>query len=89
MAPIQRGLEDRHPYVRRTAVMGVLKVHNFDAAAVQNAGELERCSERFQERSSKEHRGCARQDIMHQRGNANEQSLLSVFHASAFSTKSK
>lgn len=40
MAPIQRGLEDRHPYVRRTAVMGVLKVHNFDAAAVQNAGEF-------------------------------------------------
>lgn len=38
MAPIQRGLEDRHPYVRRTAVMGVLKVYNFDAGAVRNAG---------------------------------------------------
>jgi len=41
MAPIQRGLQDRHPYVRRTAVMGVLKVHNFDAEAVRNAGMLE------------------------------------------------
>lgn len=38
MSPIQRGLEDRHPYVRRTAVMGVLKVYNFDEAAVQHAG---------------------------------------------------
>lgn len=38
MSPIQRGLEDRHPYVRRTAVMGVLKVYNFDAGAVRNAG---------------------------------------------------
>lgn len=42
MSPIQRGLEDRHPYVRRTAVMGVLKVYNFDEAAVQNAGEHSR-----------------------------------------------
>lgn len=39
MSPIQRGLEDRHPYVRRTAVMGVLKVYNFDEGAVQNAGK--------------------------------------------------
>ena len=38
MSPIQRGLKDRHPYVRRTAVMGVLKVHNFDADAVRNSG---------------------------------------------------
>jgi vesicle coat complex subunit len=38
MSPIQRGLKDRHPYVRRTAVMGVLKVYNFDADAVRNAG---------------------------------------------------
>ncbi len=39
MSPIQRGLDDRHPYVRRTAVMGVLKVYIFDAAAVTNAGK--------------------------------------------------
>lgn len=39
MSPIQRGLEDRQPYVRRTAVMGVLKVYNFDEGAVQNAGK--------------------------------------------------
>ena len=38
MSPIQRGLEDRHPYVRRTAVMGVMKVYAFDSAAVLNAG---------------------------------------------------
>ena len=38
MSPIQRGLKDRHPYVRRTAVMGVLKVYNFDADAVRNCG---------------------------------------------------
>ena len=38
MTPIQRGLQDRHPYVRRTAVMGVLKVYNFDPTAVHNAG---------------------------------------------------
>ena len=64
MAPIQRGLEDRHPYVRRTAVMGVLKVHNFDAAAVQNAGEFGNAAPKsVHERSSKEHRGFARQDI--------------------------
>lgn len=41
MTPIRRGLEDRHPYVRRTAVMGVLKVWTFDPAAVQNSGMLE------------------------------------------------
>lgn len=43
MAPIQRGLEDRHPYVRRTAVMGVLKVYTFDAGAVLNAGARYLC----------------------------------------------
>jgi hypothetical protein len=38
MSPIQMGLQDAHPYVRRTAVMGVLKVYHLDPAAVRNAG---------------------------------------------------
>ena len=38
MSPIQMGLQDAHPYVRRTAVMGVLKVYHLDKAAVRNAG---------------------------------------------------
>ena len=38
MSPIQQGLQDAHPYVRRTAVMGVLKVYHLDKAAVLNAG---------------------------------------------------
>lgn len=38
MSPIQQGLKDVHPYVRRTAVMGVLKVYNVDKGAVQRAG---------------------------------------------------
>lgn len=41
MSPIQQGLQDAHPYVRRTAVMGVLKVYHLDKAAVLNAGQLE------------------------------------------------
>eukprot|EP00884_Botryococcus_braunii_P006125 jgi/Botrbrau1/15513/Bobra.0225s0004.1 len=41
MSPIQQGLKDVHPYVRRTAVMGVLKVYNMDKGAVQRAGLLE------------------------------------------------
>ena len=32
------GLQDGHHYVRRTAVLGVLKVYNLDASAVRNAG---------------------------------------------------
>lgn len=40
MSPIQQGLKDAHPYVRRTAVMGVLKVYHLDSAAVLNAGTL-------------------------------------------------
>ena len=40
MSPIQQGLKDAHPYVRRTAVMGVLKVYHLDSAAVLNAGAL-------------------------------------------------
>ena len=39
MSPIQQGLRDAHPYVRRTAVMGVLKVYHLDESAVRNAGE--------------------------------------------------
>ena len=38
ISPIQMGLKDAHPYVRRTAVMGVLKVYNMDEEAVQNSG---------------------------------------------------
>ncbi|EIE24641.1 Adaptor protein complex beta subunit, partial [Coccomyxa subellipsoidea C-169] len=41
MSPIQQGLQDAHPYVRRTAVMGVLKVYHLDKAAVLNAGMLD------------------------------------------------
>lgn len=40
MSPIQQGLRDAHPYVRRTAVMGVLKVYHLDESAVRNAGEM-------------------------------------------------
>ena len=40
MSPIQMGLQDAHPYVRRTAVMGVLKVYHLDQGAVRNAGPL-------------------------------------------------
>ena len=38
MSPISMGLQDGHHYVRRTAVLGVLKVYNLDASAVRNAG---------------------------------------------------
>ena len=38
VSPIQMGLKDAHPYVRRTAVMGVLKVFNMDEEFVQNSG---------------------------------------------------
>ncbi|KAK9826712.1 hypothetical protein WJX81_000377 [Elliptochloris bilobata] len=41
MSPIQQGLKDAHPYVRRTAVMGVLKVYHLDSNAVLNAATLE------------------------------------------------
>lgn len=40
MQPIRMGIMDGHPYVRRTAVMGVLKVYNLDTNAVKNAGEV-------------------------------------------------
>lgn len=38
VTPIMTGLGDRHPYVRRTAVMGVLKVAHIDPASVQQHG---------------------------------------------------
>ena len=41
--PIRMGLKDAHPYVRRTAVMGVLKVYNIDKSAVRNAGAAVLC----------------------------------------------
>ena len=39
MQPLRMGVIDGHPYVRRTAVMGVLKVYNLDSNAVKNAGQ--------------------------------------------------
>ena len=36
-----QGMQDAHPYVRRTAVMGVMKVYNIDASLVANAGMLD------------------------------------------------
>ncbi len=40
VSPVNQGLEDRHPYVRRTAVMGVLKIQHIDANVVANTGAL-------------------------------------------------
>ncbi|GIL46366.1 hypothetical protein Vafri_3358 [Volvox africanus] len=42
VTPIVTGLADRHSYVRRTAVMGVLKVHHIDPVAVAQHGMIER-----------------------------------------------
>ncbi|GAX84188.1 hypothetical protein CEUSTIGMA_g11611.t1 [Chlamydomonas eustigma] len=41
-APVNSGLTDRHPYVRRTAVMGVLKIYHIDPAEVLMQGLLEK-----------------------------------------------
>jgi hypothetical protein len=38
VSPILTGLSDRHPYVRRTAVMGVLKVYHIDPNTVAQQG---------------------------------------------------
>jgi hypothetical protein len=35
------GLEDRHPYVRRTAVMGVLKIWHMSSDVVESQGMLQ------------------------------------------------
>ena len=48
MYPIQQGLRDAHPYVRRTAVMGVLKVYHLDELAVRNAGEMGQAMQHMQ-----------------------------------------
>ncbi|KAJ9512205.1 hypothetical protein QJQ45_012748 [Haematococcus lacustris] len=37
-SPVLAGLDDRHPYVRRTAVIGVLKIYHSDASVVMNTG---------------------------------------------------
>ncbi|KAG2423691.1 hypothetical protein HXX76_015081 [Chlamydomonas incerta] len=42
VTPIMAGLSDRHPYVRRTAVMGVLKVYHIDPNTVAQQGMVER-----------------------------------------------
>jgi AP-4 complex subunit beta-1 len=36
--PLRRGLADAHAYVRKTAVMGVLKLYDLDAAAFESFG---------------------------------------------------
>lgn len=38
VAPVMAGLSDRHPYVRRTAVMGVLKIWHMSPDTVTNTG---------------------------------------------------
>ena len=38
-SPVNTGLIDRHPYVRRTAVMGVLKIYHIDPNIVLAQGE--------------------------------------------------
>mmetsp|Transcript_32786 Transcript_32786/g.83214 ORF Transcript_32786/g.83214 Transcript_32786/m.83214 type:complete len:924 (-) Transcript_32786:319-3090(-) len=40
--PLERTLKDEDPYVRKTAVMGVLKIYHIDQAVVANTGMLER-----------------------------------------------
>eukprot|EP00798_Chlamydomonas_sp_ICE-L_P024469 gene24469-10073_t len=40
--PVNHGLEDRHPYVRRTAAMGVLKMYHIDPDIVIRHGMLDR-----------------------------------------------
>lgn len=36
--PVKMGLQDQHPYVRRTAVLGVLKMHHLDEQVVAEQG---------------------------------------------------
>jgi len=43
--PILEGLSDRHPYVQRTAVMGVLKVHHIEQSVAESRGLVVRVSE--------------------------------------------
>ncbi|KAG1664607.1 hypothetical protein FOA52_004482 [Chlamydomonas sp. UWO 241] len=42
VSPVTSGLDDRHPYVRRTAVMGVLKIFHIDPLVVHAQGMLEK-----------------------------------------------
>ena len=44
VSPVSLALQDRNPYVRRSAVLGVLKIYNLDAAAVRNAGIFCTCT---------------------------------------------
>lgn len=41
VSPVTTGLDDRHPYVRRTAVMGVLKIWHMNADVVDSQGMLQ------------------------------------------------
>lgn len=41
MTPLKNGLQDRNSYVRRTAVIGMLKVYNIDEEAVRDAELLD------------------------------------------------
>ena len=39
-APVNSGLDDRHPYVRRTAVLGVLKMYHIEQNLVLSQGQV-------------------------------------------------
>jgi vesicle coat complex subunit len=41
VTPVTTGLDDRHPYVRRTAVMGVLKIWHMNPDVVDSQGMLQ------------------------------------------------
>eukprot|EP00878_Enallax_costatus_P021868 GHUV01023176.1.p1 GENE.GHUV01023176.1~~GHUV01023176.1.p1 ORF type:complete len:101 (+),score=13.04 GHUV01023176.1:53-355(+) len=41
VTPVTVGLDDRHPYVRRTAVMGVLKIWHMNPDIVESQGMLQ------------------------------------------------
>lgn len=41
VSPVTAGLDDRHPYVRRTAVMGVLKIWHMNPDVVDSQGMLQ------------------------------------------------
>eukprot|EP00210_Caulerpa_lentillifera_P003030 g2892.t1 len=43
--PILHGLKDDHPYVKRTAVMGVLKVYHIDHSVAESSGLLSSVSD--------------------------------------------
>jgi hypothetical protein len=44
VTPVTAGLDDRHPYVRRTAVMGVLKIWHMNAGTAAHSNRTSRSS---------------------------------------------